>query len=166
LLGIPSDESNAISVCLIGDTILPVRSADIDEARGDTGDNKIDLQMSTHPEPKIQAVTNKQVSSFFSYCVLFLAIVIAVEVLIHKIKIMIATPEVSLVKYDNPVLVYRTGDGKSGKQAPGKSVVAAGGKPKLPPVGGATKTDQHPSQTEDILNSILPPKYVTKNQLE
>lgn len=52
----------------------------------------------------------------------------------------------SLVKYDNPVLVSGSkGKGKSKAPAPGKA---------LPPVDGKQLT-----QTEDILNSILPPRY-------
>merc|ERR1719324_1630599 len=54
----------------------------------------------------------------------------------------------SLVKYDNPVLVNSAKDKKSKK----------GG---LPPVVGAdTKA---PTQTEDILNSILPPREWTED---
>jgi dynein light intermediate chain len=73
-------------------------------------------------------------------------------------------PSQSLVKYDNPVLVSRTDGSKGGKAATGadkkKDVVAAANAlKKLPPVDdkGRAKT---PNQTEDILNSILPPRYV------
>jgi dynein light intermediate chain, axonemal len=52
-------------------------------------------------------------------------------------------PVNSLVKYDNPILVAST----KGKKAADPKAAA----PKVPP--GAT-------QTEDILNSILPPRYV------
>ena len=55
----------------------------------------------------------------------------------------------SLVKYDNPILVSTTKD-KKGKAAGAKK----GGKGKLPPVEGKPQV----SQTEDILNSILPPR--------
>lgn len=57
-------------------------------------------------------------------------------------------PHSSLVKYDNPVLVSTT-------------KVTGGSK------GGKKKTQapqadrQQASQTEDILNSILPPRFVT-----
>eukprot|EP00798_Chlamydomonas_sp_ICE-L_P020226 gene20226-26979_t len=59
-------------------------------------------------------------------------------------------PLQSLVKYDNPVLVSSSKGGK-GKGGPGK-------KGPLPPV------DQKPglTQTEDILNSILPPREWTE----
>lgn len=70
----------------------------------------------------------------------------------------------SLVRYDNPVLVSRTDASKAAKaanEAKGKSQVPAapGAGKKLPPVEdkGRPKT---PTQTEDILNSILPPRYV------
>lgn len=55
-------------------------------------------------------------------------------------------PHSSLVKYDNPVLVSTTtGGSKGGKK-----------KTQAPQVDR-----QQASQTEDILNSILPPRYVT-----
>jgi dynein light intermediate chain len=58
----------------------------------------------------------------------------------------------SLVKYDNPVLVSRTDASKTGrvdsKKAPKK----------LPPVEDKARP-KSPTQTEDILNSILPPRY-------
>jgi dynein light intermediate chain len=69
-------------------------------------------------------------------------------------------PGQSLVRYDNPVLVSRS-DSTTGAQDK-KAVVGAdklkAGAKKLPPVDdkGRTKT---PTQTEDILNSILPPRY-------
>merc|ERR1719354_423341 len=60
------------------------------------------------------------------------------------------TPTQSLLRYDNPVLISRS-DGVSGskdhKQIPGK---------KLPPVDDKRAKPQ--TQTEDILNSILPPR--------
>ena len=56
----------------------------------------------------------------------------------------------SLVKYNNPTLVS-TG-GKKGK-----------GKGKLPPVDSKQNAR---SQTEDILNSILPPVRVTHHHLQ
>ncbi|KAJ3108670.1 Axonemal dynein light intermediate polypeptide 1 [Phlyctochytrium planicorne] len=83
-------------------------------------------------------------------------------------------PSHSLVRYDNPVLVSKTdgnskvpplkgaaGDaGKGGK--PPLAGGATGGAKKLPPVDdkGRTKT---PNQTEDILNSILPPREWDEN---
>merc|ERR1712028_46291 len=57
-------------------------------------------------------------------------------------------PLQSLVKYDNPVLVNSAKDKKSKK----------GG---LPPVVGADA--KAPTQTEDILNSILPPREWTED---
>merc|ERR1719158_1110380 len=54
----------------------------------------------------------------------------------------------SLVKYDNPVLVNSAKDKKSKKGA-------------LPPVVGADA--KAPTQTEDILNSILPPREWTED---
>ncbi|KAJ3045095.1 Axonemal dynein light intermediate polypeptide 1 [Rhizophlyctis rosea] len=78
-------------------------------------------------------------------------------------------PSHSLVKYENPVLVSRTDTGPLKgapgplKGAPGAGVPGLGdkklpgGPKKLPPVDdkGRAKT---PTQTEDILNSILPPR--------
>uniref|UniRef100_A0A7S3GHF6 Uncharacterized protein n=1 Tax=Palpitomonas bilix TaxID=652834 RepID=A0A7S3GHF6_9EUKA len=62
----------------------------------------------------------------------------------------------SLVKYDTPVLVSTTKD-KKGKGAQQKGQKAAT-KKKLPPV------EKPPtSQTEDILNSILPPREWTED---
>lgn len=61
-------------------------------------------------------------------------------------------PLQSLVKYDNPVLVSTSKDkGKGGKDKSGKKA--------LPPV------EQKPglTQTEDILNSILPPREWTED---
>mmetsp|Transcript_34276 Transcript_34276/g.61841 ORF Transcript_34276/g.61841 Transcript_34276/m.61841 type:complete len:241 (-) Transcript_34276:833-1555(-) len=57
-----------------------------------------------------------------------------------------------IVKYDNPVLVSSNKDKFKGKTTPGK-------KNTLPPV------DQKPglTQTEDILNSIIPPREWTEN---
>lgn len=69
-------------------------------------------------------------------------------------------PGQSLVRYDNPVLVSKTDGtpsaGKLAKQTD-KSDKKLGSQKKLPPVDdkGRTKT---PTQTEDILNSILPPR--------
>ena len=79
------------------------------------------------------------------------------------------TPSQSLVRYDNPVLVSRTDAGKNaskltgGKQAsegatsPLKPL--AGGPKKLPPVDDKGRA-KSPTQTEDILNSILPPRLL------
>merc|ERR1711918_97546 len=55
----------------------------------------------------------------------------------------------SLVKYDNPVLVNSASD----KKSKGK------GKAALPPVNDS----KAPTQTEDILNSILPPREWTED---
>ncbi|KAJ3154785.1 Axonemal dynein light intermediate polypeptide 1 [Geranomyces variabilis] len=85
-------------------------------------------------------------------------------------------PSHSLVKYDNPVLVSRTDGGVGGKTplkgahaggpgAGGGGIDGAGkrlppvvgGKKQLPPVDDKSRP-KTPSQTEDILNSILPPR--------
>ncbi|KAJ3152335.1 Axonemal dynein light intermediate polypeptide 1 [Geranomyces michiganensis] len=86
-------------------------------------------------------------------------------------------PSHSLVKYDNPVLVSRTDGGVGGKAplkgahagGPGAGVgggidgagkrlpPVVGGKKQLPPVDDKSRP-KTPSQTEDILNSILPPR--------
>ncbi|KAI9105940.1 axonemal dynein light chain-domain-containing protein [Phlyctochytrium arcticum] len=63
-------------------------------------------------------------------------------------------PTHSLVKYDNPVLVSRTDGSKKG--ADGSKKPLPSGKKTLPPVDD--KRPKTPSQTEDILNSILPPR--------
>jgi hypothetical protein len=64
------------------------------------------------------------------------------------------TPGQSLVRYDNPVLVSRTDvSTKTSKAAEKQSKVPK----KLPPVDD--KRPKTPSQTEDILNSILPPRF-------
>eukprot|EP00128_Syssomonas_multiformis_P014015 Colp12_sorted_trinity150504_noHs@5756 len=62
-------------------------------------------------------------------------------------------PTASLVKYDNPVLVSRTSDKKSAKGKSKNAATAPARPAKLPPMG-ADKMQQ----TEDILNSILPPR--------
>eukprot|EP01135_Chromosphaera_perkinsii_P000748 Nk52_evm36s151 gene=Nk52_evmTU36s151 len=63
-------------------------------------------------------------------------------------------PNASLVKYDNPTLISRVSDKKAQK-----SKKAAGGRPGkvLPPVA-----NEKAQQTEDILNSILPPREWTE----
>lgn len=77
-------------------------------------------------------------------------------------------PGQSLVRYDNPVLVSRT-DAKAaalGKPAAGPNAGAEAVKKvagntvakKLPPVDDKGRA-KSPTQTEDILNSILPPRY-------
>eukprot|EP00163_Fabomonas_tropica_P026678 TRINITY_DN5005_c0_g1_i1.p1 TRINITY_DN5005_c0_g1~~TRINITY_DN5005_c0_g1_i1.p1 ORF type:complete len:243 (-),score=94.35 TRINITY_DN5005_c0_g1_i1:297-1025(-) len=58
---------------------------------------------------------------------------------------------ISLVKYDAPVLISTTKDQKKGQK---------GGKKALPPVEGKPQL----TQTEDILNSILPPKEWTEDK--
>merc|ERR1719183_2976734 len=57
-------------------------------------------------------------------------------------------PHNSLVKYDNPILVSTTKDKKNAKK-----------KGQLPPV----EQRQQLTQTEDILNSILPPREWTED---
>jgi dynein light intermediate chain len=70
------------------------------------------------------------------------------------------TPGQSLVRYDNPVLVSRSDAAANAKKdqkgvAADKTKAATG--KKLPPVDD--KRAKTPSQTEDILNSILPPRF-------
>jgi Axonemal dynein light chain len=71
------------------------------------------------------------------------------------------TPGHSLVRYDNPVLVSKTdtsavqAQGKKGEKADGKKVAGK----KLPPVDDKARAKTPTgTQTEDILNSILPPR--------
>jgi dynein light intermediate chain len=59
-------------------------------------------------------------------------------------------PHNSLVKYDNPILVSTTKDKQKGNKKK---------KNQLPPV----EQKQQPTQTEDILNSILPPREWTED---
>ncbi len=77
---------------------------------------------------------------------------------------MIPTNNSSLVKYDNPVLVSRsdksTKAGAAAGASPDKQKQQAATKAKLPPVEDKTGGAKPGSQTEDILNSILPPKWV------
>lgn len=79
------------------------------------------------------------------------------------------TPSHSLVRYDNPVLVSRTDASIKAKGANG-GLAETKGRPPLGPGGGAGIKKQPlppvddkgraktPTQTEDILNSILPPR--------
>ena len=73
-------------------------------------------------------------------------------------------PSHSLVRYDNPVLISRTETSatKAGAKEGGvKKVPGAASSPgkKLPPVQDDKARQKTPTQTEDILNSILPPRY-------
>jgi len=61
-------------------------------------------------------------------------------------------PHNSLVKYDNPILVNTTREKASSKKGDKKSK-------QLPPVEHKTQL----TQTEDILNSILPPREWTED---
>ena len=61
-------------------------------------------------------------------------------------------PSHSLVKYDNPVLVSKT---SSEKQA---AANAAANSPTKPSAEGEKNKLQAGATTEDILNSILPPR--------
>nr|KAJ3421362.1 hypothetical protein HK105_003753 [Polyrhizophydium stewartii] len=84
-------------------------------------------------------------------------------------------PSHSLVRYDNPVLVSRTdaaakgvggagagaGAGRpaaAGQPSPAEMKKMPGGPKKLPPVDDKGRA-KSPTQTEDILNSILPPRF-------
>ena len=58
-------------------------------------------------------------------------------------------PHASLVKYNNPILVSSTSGSKKGSKKKGK----------LPPV----EAKQSSTATEDILNSILPPREWTED---
>lgn len=69
------------------------------------------------------------------------------------------TPGHSLVRYDNPVLVSKSEGNashlKKGEKQDGKRA----GVKKLPPVDDKTRPKSPTgTQTEDILNSILPPR--------
>lgn len=79
-------------------------------------------------------------------------------------------PTASLVKYDNPVLVSRNTEKKSPRSRPLKStaqqqpdstspIPSPPKSGKLPPVS----SDVNKSQTEEILNAILPPREWTEN---
>ena len=85
-------------------------------------------------------------------------------------------PAASLIKYDNPVLVSRSdGQGITGikniqnlmknNAIDKKFSNQPSGMKKLPPVDdkGRLKT---PNQTEDVLNSILPPRYKFYNYIK
>ncbi|ETV65626.1 hypothetical protein H257_17685 [Aphanomyces astaci] len=72
-------------------------------------------------------------------------------------------PHTSLVKYDSPILISTTKDkkgGNAGKKAKGggKSGETPADKAGIPSIANASS-----SQTEDILNSILPPKEWTED---
>mmetsp|Transcript_31966 Transcript_31966/g.51630 ORF Transcript_31966/g.51630 Transcript_31966/m.51630 type:complete len:247 (+) Transcript_31966:120-860(+) len=62
----------------------------------------------------------------------------------------------SLVRYDNPILVSTT---KGAKAKTSGAKPKKGGKPQLPPVENKPTV----TQTEDILNSILPPREWTED---
>jgi hypothetical protein len=73
---------------------------------------------------------------------------------------MIPATHSSLVKYDNPVLISRSDKSKPAAAAKGAAPAPAAGttsptKSKLPPVDDKKAAA---AQTEDILNSILPPR--------
>ncbi|KAJ3343671.1 Axonemal dynein light intermediate polypeptide 1, partial [Kappamyces sp. JEL0680] len=72
------------------------------------------------------------------------------------------TPGQSLVRYDNPVLVSRS-DAAAKKDLKGAAADKKGAGKKLPPVDD--KRAKTPSQTEDILNSILPPSANVLDEL-
>ncbi|XP_065843740.1 33 kDa inner dynein arm light chain, axonemal-like [Oscarella lobularis] len=70
----------------------------------------------------------------------------------------------SLVKYDNPVLVSKTGERKPSKSPAGRQTQTGGPVPpapksKLPSV----ETQKGNQQTEEILNAILPPREWTES---
>ncbi|KER20795.1 axonemal dynein light intermediate polypeptide 1 family protein [Opisthorchis viverrini] len=76
-------------------------------------------------------------------------------------------PSVSLVKYDTPILVTKNLDKKTPRAKSLKGVQQASDCSAIPcppskgkPCGGEQKTSQ---QTEEILNSILPPREWTEN---
>ncbi|KAJ3368273.1 Axonemal dynein light intermediate polypeptide 1 [Allomyces arbusculus] len=79
-----------------------------------------------------------------------------------------AAPLHSLVKYDNPTLVAKASSSNHDK-TPGKAAVGTHDRPqlarpgsdkahKLPPVDDKGARAKSPTPTEDILNSILPPR--------
>lgn len=72
-------------------------------------------------------------------------------------------PNTSLVKYDNPVLVTRNTEKKSAKaRALKASAPQQGGPVPMPPKSGGTDAGKQ-QQTDEILNSILPPKQWTES---
>ena len=76
-------------------------------------------------------------------------------------------PNSCLVRYDNPVLVSRNNDKKSPKSTQLKTTpqIPTNQGP-VPSAGGGVKTqvpDAKQQQTEEILNTILPPKEWTEN---
>ena len=77
---------------------------------------------------------------------------------------MIPTNEETLVKYDNPVLISKVDKSKAAAATAGTAATATttagGGKPKLPPVQDKAKQAAGQQPTEEILNAILPPRYV------
>ena len=75
---------------------------------------------------------------------------------------MIPTNDETLVKYDNPVLISKVDKSKAaaGATTAGTAATTAGGKPKLPPVQYKAKQAAGQQPTEEILNAILPPRYV------
>lgn len=72
-------------------------------------------------------------------------------------------PNTSLVKYDNPVLVTRNTEKKSAKaRALKASPQQQGGPVPMPPKSGGADSGKQ-QQTDEILNSILPPKQWTES---
>ncbi|EQC32686.1 dynein light intermediate chain, axonemal [Saprolegnia diclina VS20] len=68
-------------------------------------------------------------------------------------------PHSSLVKYDSPILISTTKDKKAGGSKKSKKDAEKGPAPGgIPSIAAASST-----QTEDILNSILPPKEWTED---
>lgn len=79
---------------------------------------------------------------------------------------MIPTNDETLVKYDNPVLISKVDKSKAANP-PGAAVGGPGvsGKPKLPPVQDKSKAAAGQQQTEEVLNAILPPRFVLGSYL-
>lgn len=74
-------------------------------------------------------------------------------------------PQTSLVKYNSPILVSTTKERtlKSKKQQNGSSVKSNQPPEMIKPTVFTGSHTQSTSQTEDILNSILPPKEWTED---
>uniref|UniRef100_A0A3Q3VW81 Axonemal dynein light intermediate polypeptide 1 n=1 Tax=Mola mola TaxID=94237 RepID=A0A3Q3VW81_MOLML len=64
------------------------------------------------------------------------------------------SPATSLLKYNHPILISKT----TGRKSPSGRRLRASGQP-APPKGKPTHTDASNQETEQILNTIFPPRY-------
>jgi dynein light intermediate chain len=95
--------------------------------------------------------------------------------LLLHLRVTMIPPQSSLVKYNNPILVSSSKDkallkgkrsAKFGNQAPNGEANGSGGAPPAPnakPTVFTGSNTQSGNPTEDILNSILPPKEWTED---